>query len=104
MKMVLLPIVLQAVSLIRSSRPGLVTDAILPLVDVDRSLAPFVTGEDPSASAMFWEQMDEVTCDYGQKGVVVGAISGVDIALWDLKGQVLGVPMYSLMSGPFRIT
>jgi len=35
---------------------------------------------------MSW--MYDVTRDYGQKGVVVGAISGVDIALWNLQGPV----------------
>ena len=74
----------------------------LTKVVVDHSLAPLVTGADPLASAMLWERMYDATRDYGQKGVVVGAISGVDIALWDLKGRALGVPVYTLLGGPFR--
>jgi D-galactarolactone cycloisomerase len=74
----------------------------LTKVVVDHTLAPLVMGEDPFASARLWERMYDVTRDYGQKGVVVGAISGVDIALWDLKGRALGVPVYTLLGGPFR--
>lgn len=74
----------------------------LTKVVVDCALAPLVTGEDPFASSVLWERMYDVTRDYGQKGAVVGAISGVDIALWDLKGRALGVPVYSLLGGPFR--
>ncbi len=74
----------------------------LTKVVVDHSLAPLVLGEDPFASSMLWERMYDVTRDYGQKGVVIGGISGVDIALWDLKGRALGVPVYALLGGPFR--
>ncbi|HSD50352.1 MAG TPA: mandelate racemase/muconate lactonizing enzyme family protein [Candidatus Methylomirabilis sp.] len=74
----------------------------LTKVVVDHSLAPLLVGEDPFASTMLWERMYDVTRDYGQKGVVIGAISGADIALWDLKGRALGVPVYALLGGPFR--
>lgn len=74
----------------------------LTKVVVDHALVPLVMGEDPMASSMLWERMYDVTRDYGQKGVVIGAISGVDIALWDLKGRALGVPVYKLLGGPFR--
>jgi D-galactarolactone cycloisomerase len=74
----------------------------LTKVVVDHALAPLLTGEDPFASAMLWERMYDATRDYGQKGTVIGAISGVDIALWDLKGRALGVPVYALLGGPFR--
>ena len=69
---------------------------------VEHSLAPLLMGADPFATSALWERMYDVTRDYGQKGVVVGAISGVDIALWDLKGRALGVPVFSLLGGPFR--
>ncbi len=69
---------------------------------VDHCLAPLIVGENPFASTMLWERMYDVTRDYGQKGFVVGAISGVDIALWDLKGRALSVPVHTLLGGPFR--
>jgi D-galactarolactone cycloisomerase len=46
--------------------------------------------------------MYHYTRDYGQKGAVVGAISGVDIALWDICGKVRGAPVAMLLGGMFR--
>jgi len=42
------------------------------------------------------------TRDYGMKGAVIGAISGVDIALWDIAGKVRGEPVAKLLGGMFR--
>jgi D-galactarolactone cycloisomerase len=42
------------------------------------------------------------TRDYGQKGAVVGAISGIDIALWDICGKVRKEPVAKLLGGMFR--
>ena len=41
-----------------------------------------------------WERMYDATRDYGQKGTLIGAISGVDIALWDIKGKATGKPVH----------
>lgn len=71
-------------------------------VVVDHALRPLLLGEDPFASTRLWERMYDATRDYGQKGTLIGAISGVDIALWDLKGRALAVPVYTLLGGPFR--
>ena len=38
--------------------------------------------------------------DHGQKGVVIQGLSGIDIALWDMKGKHFGVPAHRLMGGP----
>jgi D-galactarolactone cycloisomerase len=40
--------------------------------------------------------------DHGQKGVVIQGLSGIDIALWDLKGKHFGVPVHRLLGGPLR--
>jgi D-galactarolactone cycloisomerase len=40
--------------------------------------------------------------DHGQKGVVIEGLSGIDIALWDIKGKHFGVPVHRLMGGPLR--
>jgi D-galactarolactone cycloisomerase len=65
-------------------------------------LAPLLVGEDPLAIEVHWERM------YGSmrlRGHVAGyqleAISGIDIALWDLAGKLLGLPVYRLLGGPF---
>jgi len=39
---------------------------------------------------------------YGRAGAVINAISGVDLALWDLVGNALNMPVYKLLGGPFR--
>jgi len=44
---------------------------------VEHSLAPLLMGADPFATSALWERMYDVTRDYGQKGVVVGAISAM---------------------------
>jgi L-rhamnonate dehydratase len=49
-----------------------------------------------------WDQMDNGSLFYGRKGVVVNALSGVDLALWDLLGKVRGEPVYQLLGGPVR--
>jgi len=68
-------------------------------------LAPLLLGEDPLAIEMLWERM------YGSmrlRGHVAGylleAIAGVDIALWDLAGKLVGLPVYRLLGGPFTTT
>jgi len=65
-------------------------------------LAPLLVGEDALAIEMLWERM------YGSmrlRGHVAGyqleAIAGVDIALWDLAGKLVGLPVYRLLGGPF---
>jgi L-alanine-DL-glutamate epimerase-like enolase superfamily enzyme len=68
-------------------------------------LAPVLLGADPLAVEMLWERM------YGSmrlRGHVAGyqleAIAGVDIALWDLAGKLVGLPAYRLLGGPFTTT
>src|SRR5918997_427961 len=65
-------------------------------------LTPLLIGADPLAIEAHWERM------YGSmrlRGHVAGyqleAIAGVDIALWDLAGKLVGLPAYRLLGGPF---
>jgi L-rhamnonate dehydratase len=44
-------------------------------------------GADPQEVASLWDEMYDATSYYGRRGVVIHAISGIDIALWDLKGK-----------------
>lgn len=59
-------------------------------------------GADPMAGEALWQTLYNRFRDYGQKGLAVSALSGVDIALWDLRGKALGVPVHRLMGGPLR--
>ena len=42
------------------------------------------------------------TLDYARRGVLVSAISAIDVAIWDLKGKILQQPVYMLMGGKMR--
>lgn len=69
---------------------------------VDRVLAPHLIGRDPTEPVRLWEEMYNFSRDFGQKGTYIEAISALDIALWDLTGQALGVPVSKLLGGRFR--
>ena len=59
-------------------------------------------GRDPIATDVIWMDLYNHFRDYGQKGVVLSAISGIDIALMDLKGRHFGVPASTLLGGAVR--
>ena len=68
-------------------------------------LAWFLIGEDPFASTRLWFKLYDILHGHGVTGAVRGgAISAIDIALWDIKGKVLGVPVYQLLGGKLRDT
>jgi D-galactarolactone cycloisomerase len=69
---------------------------------IDHALKHLVVGEDPLQPEVLWHRMYHYTRDYGQKGAVVGAISGIDIALWDICGKARNTPVAKLLGGAFR--
>ncbi len=69
---------------------------------VDDLYAPRLIGRDPMDSTVIWEECYAAMRDYGRTGLPVAALSAVDIALWDLKGQALGQPVAKLLGGVFR--
>jgi len=69
---------------------------------VERHLARFLEGRDPTSVEKIWDQMYFATQFYGRKGLVVNAISGVDLALWDLLGKLRQEPVYQLLGGAVR--
>ena len=71
-------------------------------IDVLRQLEPLVVGRAPSEVGHVWETMYRATLNVGRRGLVLHAISAVDIALWDLFGKQLGVPVYELLGGRMR--
>ncbi len=80
-----------------------VPSVIKAIVDAPRShthamgLKEVVVGEDPSDIEALWDKMYDWTFYYGRRGVVIHAISGVDLALWDLKGKAEGKPVHALL-------
>ena len=65
-------------------------------------LAPQVIGEDPLHVEAVWSKMYRQSLDYARRGVLVAAISAVDIALWDLRGKQLNQPASVLLGGRRR--
>ncbi len=63
---------------------------------------PLLIGADPLATEVLWERLYHAFRDQGQRGFAVIALSGIDIALWDLKGKHFGVPVHTLLGGAFR--
>ena len=69
---------------------------------MQHALAPLVIGADPLQPEVLWHRMYHHTRDYGQKGAVIGAISALDIAFWDIAGKARGEPIARLLGGMFR--
>ncbi|MCI0429762.1 MAG: mandelate racemase/muconate lactonizing enzyme family protein [Rhodospirillales bacterium] len=67
-----------------------------------RGLREVVVGQDPIEIEALWERMYDATSYYGRRGVVIHALSGIDIALWDIKGKALGQPVAGLLGKPRR--
>ena len=69
---------------------------------VVKEIAPWLIGEDPLRTDHLWQSVYARLRDHGQKGVVIQGLSGIDIALWDIKGKHFGVPAHRLLGGPLR--
>ena len=67
-----------------------------------RWFTPLVVGQDPLHSAAVWQTLYRRSLDYARRGVLLAALSAIDIALWDLKGKLLGQPVAVLLGGPRR--
>jgi len=79
------------------------TDAAVGTPALIRSCRPFLVGKDPLNIDAIWEQLRRSGIFAGaQGGQYTTALSGLEIALWDLVGKALGLPIYQLMGGKFR--
>ncbi|MBM3523439.1 MAG: mandelate racemase/muconate lactonizing enzyme family protein, partial [Alphaproteobacteria bacterium] len=68
-----------------------------------RDIAPLLVGEDPTHIERLWQKMQIAIMGHGMTGVVgAGAMTGIDMALWDIKGKALGVPVWNLLGGKMR--
>lgn len=71
--------------------------------DIIDCIKPVLIGADPFDTDVLWEQLWGVMMNRGHsKGFFVEAISGIDIALWDLLGKALQKPAYKLLGGQYR--
>jgi L-rhamnonate dehydratase len=65
-------------------------------------LAHLVVGEDPFETEKIWDKLYRANIYSGRLGITIHAMSGIDIALWDIKGKALGMPVWKLLGGGFR--
>ena len=65
-------------------------------------LRHLLVGEDPRDIERLWEKMYRSTLYFGRRGAAIHAISGADIALWDLLGKAVGMPVCQLLGGAYQ--
>lgn len=68
---------------------------------LEEHLAPGLIGQNPMQSEMLWRRIFYLPY-YRSGSVQMSAVSGVDMALWDIKGKVAGLPVYELLGGKVR--
>jgi L-rhamnonate dehydratase len=69
---------------------------------IARGLGECVLGQDPFEIDRLIHRMYEGSIFYGRQGAAIQAMSGVEIALWDIMGKAVGRPVYQLLGGGFR--
>ncbi len=69
---------------------------------IDNHLKDLLVGTNALNVEMLWEQIFASTSFYGRKGVAIQALSGIDLALWDIAGKNAGVPVWRLLGGQVR--
>jgi D-galactarolactone cycloisomerase len=76
--------------------PARITQAVVA------ELGSMITGLDALNSEFIWQDLYARLRDHGQKGLLIEGLSGIDIALWDIRGKYFGVPAYQLLGGQMR--
>jgi L-alanine-DL-glutamate epimerase-like enolase superfamily enzyme len=69
---------------------------------IEQGFAPRLTGEDPLQVERLWQDMCGYAFWFGVEGIAAFAISAIDMALWDLKGKLLGQPVATLLGATMR--
>jgi L-rhamnonate dehydratase len=65
-------------------------------------LAHLLIGEDPFKTEYLWEKMYRANIYSGRRGIAIHAMSGIDMALWDIKGKALQMPVWKVLGGGFH--
>jgi predicted outer membrane repeat protein len=65
-------------------------------------IAPMLVGRDPLDHAVLLDQAMHSLVKLGPEGALTGALAALDIALWDLKGKLTGLPIYKLIGGAWK--
>lgn len=72
------------------------------LAMIEHDIAPSLLGADPLDHAVLQDRLVHGLVKLGPEGALAGALAAIDIALWDLKGKLLGQPIYKLVGGAWR--
>lgn len=67
---------------------------------IDEHLGPMLLGEDAMVGEALADMLFRLTKPYGSTGLASYAVSAIDLALWDVRGKLLGRPVYALLGGP----
>ena len=73
----------------------------LTCAEAVKEIEPYLVGKDPRAVVHHWQAIYRHAF-YRGGPILTSALSGIDMALWDIKGKALGVPVYELLGGPTR--
>tara|TARA_R110001592_G_scaffold248373_1_gene510690 strand:- start:136 stop:1272 length:1137 start_codon:yes stop_codon:yes gene_type:complete len=73
-----------------------------PNAAIVEAYKPWLIGQNPIETDKIWASCYNALRDQGQRGLSITALSGIDIALWDIKGKHFGVPISILLGGRFR--
>jgi L-alanine-DL-glutamate epimerase-like enolase superfamily enzyme len=65
-------------------------------------IAPMLVGQDPLDHAVLLDQAMHTLVKLGPEGALTGALAALDIALWDIKGKRIGLPIYKLIGGAWK--
>ena len=74
----------------------------LIIADAIRHLRPWIVGQDAADITAMWHRLFRKATYLGPRGLPTAVVSGIDIALWDIKGKVAGRPVYDLLGGKVR--
>ncbi len=73
--------------------------AVAGIID---KLNELLVGQDPAQIELIWHKIFRAFTYMGSRGATTHVVSGVDIALWDIRGKTLGLPIYELLGGKVR--
>ena len=80
--------------------PGPVANRVIAAMI--REVNDYLVGENTNEFERLWQKIFRSFTYLGTRGAVSALISGIDIALWDIRGKELGLPIYELLGGPVR--
>jgi L-alanine-DL-glutamate epimerase-like enolase superfamily enzyme len=76
-----------------------ITEEEVVAAAIEHVVAPALIGEDPLATERLWERLYWLLAPRGQTGYACHAIAAIDLALWDLRAQAAGEPLWRLLGG-----